>query len=66
MEEVSDEAFVTEFAKVCGGELSPMCAAMGGVVMEACSGKFMPIFHSLYFDALARFGGGLDGQQEGH
>eukprot|EP00092_Neocalanus_flemingeri_P104756 GFUD01134217.1.p1 GENE.GFUD01134217.1~~GFUD01134217.1.p1 ORF type:complete len:1086 (+),score=319.82 GFUD01134217.1:272-3529(+) len=55
-EEVSDEDFITQFAKVCAGELSPMCAAMGGVVaqevMKACSGKFMPIFQWLYFDAL--------------
>jgi len=55
-EEVSDEAFVTQFAKLCAGELSPMCAAMGGIVaqevMKACSGKFMPIFQWLYFDAL--------------
>jgi len=55
-EEASDEAFITQFAKVCGGELSPMCAAMGGIVaqevMKACSGKFMPIFQWLYFDAL--------------
>jgi len=55
-EDVSDEAFVTQFAKICSGELSPMCAAMGGIVaqevMKACSGKFMPIFQWLYFDAL--------------
>merc|ERR1719312_1753781 len=50
------QAFVTQFAKLCGGELSPMCAAMGGIVaqevIKACSGKFMPIFQWLYFDAL--------------
>merc|ERR1719310_829155 len=55
-EEVTDEAFVSHFAKLCSGELSPMCAAMGGIVaqevMKACSGKFMPIFQWLYFDAL--------------
>jgi len=55
-EEVTDEAFVSQFAKLCSGELSPMCAAMGGIVaqevMKACSGKFMPIFQWLYFDAL--------------
>ena len=28
-EDVSDEEFVTQFAKLCGGELSPMCVAMG-------------------------------------
>jgi len=55
-EEVSDDAFVTQFAKICAGELSPMCAAMGGIVaqevMKACSGKFMPIYQWLYFDGL--------------
>jgi len=55
-EDVSDDAFVTQFAKICSGELSPMCAAMGGIVaqevMKACSGKFMPIYQWLYFDAL--------------
>ena len=33
-----------------------MCVAMGGIVaqevMKACSGKFIPIFQWLYFDAL--------------
>jgi len=55
-EEVSDDAFVTQFAKICAGELSPMCAGMGGIVaqevMKACSGKFMPIYQWLYFDGL--------------
>merc|ERR1711936_487212 len=55
-EEVSDDAFVLQFSKICAGELSPMCAAVGGVVaqevMKACSGKFMPIFQWLYFDAI--------------
>ena len=55
-EEVSDEAFVTQFAKLCGGKLSPMCAAISGIVaeevMKACSGKFTPFFQWLYFDAL--------------
>merc|ERR1719315_990920 len=55
-DDVSDEDFVTQFTKLCGGELSPMCAAMGGIVaqevMKACSGKFMPIFQWLYFDAI--------------
>lgn len=35
--------------------LSPMCAALGGIVgqevLKACSGKFMPIKGFLYFDA---------------
>merc|ERR1712038_1330732 len=55
-EEVSDEDFVLQFAKICAGDLNPMCAAIGGIVaqevMKACSGKFMPIFQWLYFDAL--------------
>jgi len=55
-DEVSDEGFVKQFSKICGGELSPMCAAIGGIVaqevMKACSGKFMPIYQWLYFDAL--------------
>jgi ubiquitin-activating enzyme E1 len=40
----------------CLGELSPMCAALGGVVaqqvMKACSGKFTPVYQWLYFDSL--------------
>ena len=56
-EEVSsDEKYVTQFAKICAGELNPMCAAVGGVVaqevMKACSGKFMPIYQWFYFDAV--------------
>ncbi len=38
------------------GDLSPMCAALGGVVaqqvMKACSGKFTPVYQWLYFDSL--------------
>ena len=52
----SDEKYVTQFAKICAGELNPMCAAVGGVVaqevMKACSGKFMPIKQWFYFDAV--------------
>merc|ERR1719471_2588403 len=55
-EEVSDEDFVLQFAKICAGDLNPMCAAIGGIVaqevMKACSGKFMPIYQWLYFDAI--------------
>ena len=55
-DEVSDEKYVTQFAKICAGELNPMCAAVGGVVaqevMKACSGKFMPIYQWFYFDAV--------------
>ena len=55
-EEVTDEDFVLQFAKICAGDLNPMCAAIGGIVaqevMKACSGKFMPIYQWLYFDAI--------------
>jgi len=55
-DQVEDDDFVRQFAFICSGELSPMCAAMGGIVaqevMKACSGKFHPIFQWLYFDAL--------------
>ena len=38
----SNENYVTQFAKICAGELNPMCTAVGGVVaqevMKACSG----------------------------
>ncbi len=51
-----DQDFVEQFAKICAGDLSPMAAAIGGLVaqevMKACSGKFMPIKQWLYFDAL--------------
>ena len=30
----SDEKYVTQFAKICAGELNPMCAAVGGVVAQ--------------------------------
>ena len=47
-DQVEDEALVKQFAMVCAGEVSPMCAAMGGIVaqevMKATSGKFHPIF----------------------
>ena len=55
-DEVSDEKYVLQFAKICAGEVNPMCAAVGGVVaqevMKACSGKFMPIYQWFYFDAI--------------
>lgn len=44
------------FAKVSAGNLSPVNAAIGGIVaqevMKACSGKFHPIYQWLYFDAI--------------
>lgn len=52
----ADDDFQMQFAKICAGDLSPMAAAMGGIVaqevMKACSGKFMPIKQWMYFDAL--------------
>ncbi|XP_049960406.1 ubiquitin-like modifier-activating enzyme 1 [Schistocerca serialis cubense] len=44
------------FPKICRGDISPLNAAVGGIVaqevMKACSGKFTPIYQWLYFDAL--------------
>lgn len=55
-DQVEDEALVKQFALVCAGEVSPVCAAMGGLVaqevMKATSGKFHPIYQWLYFDAV--------------
>merc|ERR1719188_2918550 len=55
-DQVEDEALVKQFAMVCAGEVSPMCAAMGGIVaqevMKATSGKFHPIFQWLYYDSV--------------
>ena len=53
---VTNDEYVTQFAKICAGEVNPMCASVGGVVgqevMKACSGKFMPIYQWFYFDAI--------------
>jgi len=50
------EAFFTQFANICAGDLNAMSAAIGGIVaqevMKATSGKFSPVFQWLYFDAL--------------
>jgi len=55
-DQVEDDDFVRQFAYICSGDATPMCAAMGGIVaqevMKATSGKFHPIFQWLYFDAL--------------
>merc|ERR1719350_1366032 len=55
-DQVEDEALVKQFALICAGEVSPVCAAMGGLVaqevMKATSGKFHPIYQWLYFDAV--------------
>lgn len=51
-----NEKLLSTFAKISGGELSPMTAAIGGTVaqeaMKACSGKFTPIQQYMYFDAI--------------
>jgi len=50
------EKYIEQFSKICAGSVSPINAAIGGIVaqevMKACSGKFMPICQWLYFDAL--------------
>lgn len=55
-EQITDEDFVCQFAKLSSGEVNAMCAALGGIVaqevMKATSGKFNPINQWLYFDAL--------------
>jgi ubiquitin-activating enzyme E1 len=49
------ETLVKHLASGSKAVLSPMCAAMGGIVgqevLKACSGKFTPIKGFLYFDA---------------
>jgi len=49
------ESLVKHFASGSKAVLSPMCAALGGIVgqevLKACSGKFTPIKGFLYFDA---------------
>lgn len=49
------EHLVRHLASGSKAVLSPMCAAMGGIVgqevLKACSGKFTPIKGFLYFDA---------------
>ena len=50
-----DDELLAQFSKICAGDISPMAAAIGGLVaqevMKACSGKFMPVKQWLYFDA---------------
>ena len=50
-----DANLIQHFASGSNAVLSPMCAAMGGIVgqevLKACSGKFTPIKGFLYFDA---------------
>jgi ubiquitin-activating enzyme E1 len=51
-----DEKIIKELAFQSSGELSPMVAVYGGMaaqeVLKAVSGKFNPIYQSMYFDAL--------------
>jgi len=51
-----DEELVNQFSYICSGGIAPLDAVIGGIVaqelMKACSGKFMPIYQYLYFDAL--------------
>ncbi len=51
-----DEKLAATFSKVCSGNISPVAAAMGGLVaqevLKAVSGKFMPIKQWLHYDAL--------------
>jgi ubiquitin-activating enzyme E1 len=47
---------IMQLAMGARGQLSPICAAMGGIVgqevLKACSGKFMPLKQWLYMDAI--------------
>jgi ubiquitin-activating enzyme E1 len=51
-----NESFIKIFAMTCRGNLSPICAQLGGVlgqeVLKACSGKFMPIRQWFYYHAM--------------
>lgn len=51
----AQERIVLQFASGAKAVLSPMCAALGGIVgqevLKACSGKFTPINGFFYFDA---------------
>jgi ubiquitin-activating enzyme E1 len=52
---LENEDFIKRFAMTCRGNLSPVCAQLGGVlgqeILKACSGKFMPILQWYYYDA---------------
>ncbi len=51
-----NKELLEKFAHIAAGNLSPLNAAIGGIVaqevMKACSGKFHPIYQWLYFDAI--------------
>jgi ubiquitin-activating enzyme E1 len=52
---LENEDFIKRFSMTCRGNLSPVCAQLGGVlgqeILKACSGKFMPILQWYYYDA---------------
>ena len=45
-DQVTNEDYVTQFAKICAGELNPMCAAVGGVVAQASNLFLMRVKYS--------------------
>ncbi|KAI9327506.1 hypothetical protein DFJ73DRAFT_766321 [Zopfochytrium polystomum] len=51
-----DEKLLKELSYQARGDLTPMCAVLGGLVaqevLKACSGKFCPIYQFMYFDSL--------------
>lgn len=59
---------VEAFARTCAGIISPMCAAIGGIVaqevLKAVSGKFMPISQFVYFDAMEALPSPLPSEQD--
>lgn len=54
-EEALNEDVLRLFAGCASGNVCPMQAVIGGIaaqeVLKACSGKFMPVYQWLYFDA---------------
>eukprot|EP01039_Chlorochromonas_danica_P005873 gene5873-6468_t len=52
----ANEEVIRNFAKTSRGQLSPICAFLGGAlgqeVLKACSGKFTPINQWFYYDCL--------------
>ncbi|KAI8840064.1 hypothetical protein BJ741DRAFT_597827 [Chytriomyces cf. hyalinus JEL632] len=51
-----DEKLIKELSYQARGDVTPMCAVIGGLVaqevLKACSGKFCPIYQHLFFDSL--------------
>lgn len=56
LREADTERLIKRFALCCRGQVSPVCALIGGVlgqeVLKACSGKFMPVKQWYYFDGI--------------